>query len=58
MMPERVQELVDEMAEPKDWDMNFKAIKAKRKARDLPPGTKRKQRTSGTCFVGSAVHFV
>jgi len=39
MMPERVQELVDEMAEPKDWDMNFKAIKAKRKEMDKIPDT-------------------
>eukprot|EP00931_Biecheleriopsis_adriatica_P043590 TRINITY_DN24917_c0_g1_i1.p1 TRINITY_DN24917_c0_g1~~TRINITY_DN24917_c0_g1_i1.p1 ORF type:complete len:4311 (+),score=994.91 TRINITY_DN24917_c0_g1_i1:69-13001(+) len=39
LMPERVQELVDEMIDPKDWDLNFKAIKAKRKDMDKIPDT-------------------
>lgn len=39
LMPERVQELVDELNDPKDWDMNFKALKAKRKDMDKIPDT-------------------
>lgn len=39
LLPERVQELVDELSDPKDWDMNFKAIKAKRKDMDKIPDT-------------------
>eukprot|EP00438_Fugacium_kawagutii_P026834 Skav224731 [mRNA] locus=scaffold699:573890:588190:- [translate_table: standard] len=39
LLPERVQELVDELSDPKDWDMNFKAIKAKRKEMDKIPDT-------------------
>ncbi|CAE8588828.1 unnamed protein product [Polarella glacialis] len=39
LMPERVQELVDELNDPKDWDLNFKAVKAKRKDLDKIPDT-------------------
>lgn len=39
MLPERLQELVEELTEPRDWDLNFKAIKAKRKEMDKIPDT-------------------
>ncbi|CAE7570289.1 DYH1B [Symbiodinium sp. CCMP2456] len=39
LMPERVQELVEELTDPKDWDLNFRAIKAKRKEMDKIPDT-------------------
>lgn len=38
-MPERVQEMVDELSDPKGWDMNFKSLKAKRKEMDKIPDT-------------------
>lgn len=38
-MPERVQELVEGLTEPKDFDMNFRSLKAKRKEMDKIPDT-------------------
>lgn len=39
MMEKRMQDLVDELKEPRQWDNNFKAIKAKRKEMDKIPDT-------------------
>ena len=39
MLPERLQELVEDLSEPKEWEMNFKAIKQKRKEMDKIPDT-------------------
>jgi len=39
LMPERVQEMVEELRDPKGWDSNFKALKAKRKDMDKIPDT-------------------
>jgi dynein heavy chain 2 len=39
MMQERAQEMVEQLQESKDWDLNFKALKAKRKEMDKIPDT-------------------
>eukprot|EP00928_Gymnodinium_smaydae_P079340 TRINITY_DN632_c0_g1_i3.p1 TRINITY_DN632_c0_g1~~TRINITY_DN632_c0_g1_i3.p1 ORF type:complete len:2255 (+),score=688.11 TRINITY_DN632_c0_g1_i3:125-6889(+) len=39
LMPERMQELVDAMVDPREWDSNFKALKQKRKDMDKIPDT-------------------
>jgi dynein heavy chain 2 len=39
LLSERMSELVDELQEPRQWDLNFKCLKAKRKDMDKIPDT-------------------